>query len=132
MEDIFVGRVMSTDVVTVSPETPVEDAAERLLNENIGSLVVVDDGTLVGILTSTDFVRVVAEGEPSDETTVTDHMSRGVSTVTAHENIRSAADKFITYNVHHLPVVDDKEGVIGMLSTTDLATYMSELQEPTP
>ena len=132
MEDIFVGRVMSTDVVTVSPETTVEEAAERLLHENIGSLVVVDDGDLVGILTSTDFVRVVAEGDPNDETTVADHMSTEVATVTAQDGIQDAADKLITYNIHHLPVVDDHEGVIGMLSTTDLAAYVSAVQEPTP
>ena len=133
MEDIFVGRLMSTQVVTVSPETPVEEAAERLLSENIGSLVVVDgDNQIEGILTSTDFVRVVAEGEPGDETTVADHMSENVATVTAQDDIQDAADKLITYDIHHLPVVDGREGVIGMLSTTDLAAYISAVQKPTP
>jgi CBS domain-containing protein len=133
MEDIFVGRLMSTQVVTVSPETPVEEAAERLLSENIGSLVVVDDDSqIAGILTSTDFVRVVAEGEPSDETTVADHMSQNVATATAQDDIQDAADKLITYDIHHLPVVDDHEGVIGMLSTTDMAAYVSAVQKPTP
>lgn len=133
MEDIFVGRVMSTQVVTVPPETPVEEAADRLLRESIGSLVVVDeDDQAQGILTSTDFVRVVAEGESSDETTVLDHMSENVATVTAQDDIEEAADKFITYDIHHLPVTDDHEGVIGMLSTADLAAYISAVQKPTP
>jgi CBS domain-containing protein len=133
MEDIFVGRVMSTQVVTVPPETPIEEAADRLLRESIGSLVVVDeDDQAQGILTSTDFVRVVAEGESSDETTVLDHMSENVATVTAQDDIEEAADKFITYDIHHLPVTDDHEGVIGMLSTADLAAYISAVQKPTP
>jgi CBS domain-containing protein len=127
MDDIFVGRLMSTDVVTVTPDTDIEEAAEILLRKNIGSLVVVDeDNQPAGMLTSTDFVRIVEEGDPGDETTVGDHMSTGVVTVTAQDSIRDAADRIVTYDIHHVPVVDDTEGVIGMLSTTDLTAYLSD------
>lgn len=133
MDDIFVGRLMSTDVQTVDPETPVEKAAETLLENRISSLVAVDDeNQLVGIITSTDFVRLVAEGDPEAITTVGDHMSREVVTVDAQDNVQAAADRFITYDVHHLPVVDETEGVIGMLSTTDLTAYLSGVETPTP
>lgn len=133
MEDIFVGRLMSTGVETVSPDTFVEDAAKRLLEKNIGSLVVVDeDNGLEGILTSTDFVRVVAHGDAADTTRVRDHMSTEVVTVSAQDSIRDAADRIVTYDVHHMPVVDPDAGVVGMLSTTDLTAYISDVQKPTP
>ncbi len=133
MEDIFVGRLMSAGCITVSPGTPVETAAETLLERNIGSLVVVDDDNqLQGILTSTDFVRIVRDNDPSDETTVGEHMTEHVVSVTAQDSIRDAADKLTTYHIHHLPVVDDEEGVIGMLSTTDLTAYISGVQKPSP
>jgi CBS domain-containing protein len=133
MEDIFVARIMSSGCITVPSDTPVETAAETLLDRNIGSLVVVDeDNQLEGILTGTDFVRIVRDNEPGDETTVGEHMTEQVVTVTAQDSIRDAADKLITYDVHHLPVVDDEEGVIGMLSTTDLTAYISDVQAPTP
>jgi CBS domain-containing protein len=133
MDDIFVGRLMSSDVVTVTADTPVEDAAETLLTENIGSVVVVDaDGLLRGILTSTDFVRIVAEKKPKDNTAVEEYMTTEVVTVSAQDSIRDAADRLITYDIHHLPVVDDEEHVIGMLSTTDLTAYISEVEQPTP
>ena len=133
MEDIFVGRLMSSDVVTVTADTPVEDAAEKLMAENIGSVVVVDaDGLLRGILTSTDFVQIVAEKQPKDNTAVREYMTTDVITVTAQDSIRDAADRLITYNIHHLPVVDKDDHVIGMLSTTDLTAYISEVQKPTP
>ncbi|PSP92352.1 histidine kinase [Halobacteriales archaeon QS_4_66_20] len=133
MQDIFVARLMSSGVVTVTPDTLVEDAAELLLEEGIGSLVVVDeDNQLAGILTSTDFVRIVRDSEPKAETTVERYMTEGVVTAEAGEPIREAADRLITYEIHHLPVVDEEEGVIGMLSTTDLAAYFSDVQKPSP
>ena len=131
MDDIFVGRLMSTEVQTVDPETPVEEAAAMLLDNRISSLVAVDDDNqLLGIITSTDFVRLVAEGNPEAVTTVGDHMSREVATVSAQDDVQTAADRLLTYNVHHLPVVDDTEGVIGMLSTTDLTSYLSGVEAP--
>lgn len=133
MEDIFVARLMSSDVVTVTPDTPVEDAANLLIDEQIGSVVVVDGANrLEGILTSTDFVRIVAKSHAKAETTVQKYMTEQVVTVGAQDSIREAADKMITYGIHHLPVVDDKEGVVGMLSTTDLTAYLSDVEQPSP
>jgi CBS domain-containing protein len=133
MDDIFVGRVMSSGVISVSPDTSIEEAAKTLLDREIGSLVVVDEhNQLRGILTSTDFVRVVRDNEPKDKTTVGDHMNEQVITATAQDSIRDAADRMITYDIQHLPVIDDDEGVIGMCSTTDLTTYLSDIREPSP
>lgn len=133
MDDIFVARLMSSGVHTVTPDTLVEDAANELIEHQIGSLVVVDEeNQLEGILTSTDFVRIVAESHQKAETTVERFMTDRVVTVEAQDSIRDAADKMITYGIHHLPVVDDEEGVIGMLSTTDLTAYFSDVEQPSP
>ncbi|WP_336327678.1 CBS domain-containing protein [Halovenus sp. HT40] len=133
MEDIFVGRLMSSDVVTVRPGTSVEQAAELLRDNTIGSVVVVDENDrLRGILTSTDFVHIVAENDPKDESSVMDYMTEDVVTVGAQDSVQEAADRLITYNIHHLPVVDNDDHVIGMLSTTDLAAYLSGVEDPTP
>lgn len=132
MEDIFVGRLMTSDVITAEPDTRMKEAAATLYEERIGSLVVVDeDNQPAGIITSTDFVRFVAQGG-NGNSTVADHMSREVVTVSAQDDIQTAADRLITYNIHHLPVVDDREGVIGLLSTTDLTAYLSDAKTPTP
>ncbi|MFT4945963.1 MAG: CBS domain-containing protein [Natronomonas sp.] len=133
MEDIFIGRLMSSDVVTVTPGTSVEEAAELLRSNNIGSVVVVDENDkLRGILTSTDFVHIVAENDPKDESSVMDYMTTDVITVDAQDSVQDAANQLITYNIHHLPVVDKDDHVIGMLSTTDLAAYLSGVEDPSP
>lgn len=57
LRSIPVDEVMTTNVETVTPSTPIPDAARRMLDLKIGSLLVVEDERLVGILTENDFVR---------------------------------------------------------------------------
>jgi CBS domain-containing protein len=131
MDDIFVARIMSSDVHTVSPDALVEEAAGVMLEHGIGSVVVVDDDNhLVGILTTTDFVKIVAERKPKDRTPVSAYMTGDVLTATAQEPIRDVADRIVEHGIHHMPVVDESEGVIGMVTTTDLAAYLADV-EPT-
>ncbi|WP_049947629.1 CBS domain-containing protein [Candidatus Halobonum tyrrellensis] len=133
MDDLFVGRLMSSSLYTVAPDTLVEEAATDMLDRGIGSVVVVDDdGRLEGLLTTTDFVRIVAERRPKDETPVSSYMSTDVVTTTARESIRDAADSMVAHGFHHLPVVDDDGVVIGIVTTTDLTAYVSQIEAPSP
>ncbi|WP_049920072.1 CBS domain-containing protein [Halobiforma nitratireducens] len=133
MEDIFVARVMSSSLHTVTPDTLVEDAGQAMLDNEIGSVIVVDkDGGLEGILTTTDFVNIVAQSHPKAETTVSRYMTTDVVTVSAQDSIRDVADLMIEHGFKHVPVVDETEGVIGIVTTTDLASYLSRLQSPSP
>ncbi|ACV48170.1 MULTISPECIES: CBS domain-containing protein [Halomicrobium] len=133
MDDIFVGRLMTSDPVTVSPDTLVEDAAQLMIDESIGSLIVTDDDNDIrGILTSTDFVEIVKESDPKAQTTVERYMSTDVLTTTAQEQIQAVADLMLEAGIHHVPVVDETEGVIGIISTTDLTAYVSTVQTPSP
>lgn len=133
MDDIFVAQLMSSPVETVTPNTLVRDAAQNLLDEGIGSVIVVDgDNQLEGILTATDFVRIVAQKDPESESIVRDFMSTDVTTTTANTPIRDVADMMVERGFHHVPVVDDVEGVVGMITTTDLTAYLSHVQTPSP
>ncbi|SFR34850.1 CBS domain-containing protein [Halogeometricum limi] len=133
MDDIFVARLMSTELHTVTPDTLVEDAAKVMMEEGIGSVLVVDEeNQLAGILTNTDFVRIVAERQPKDQTPVSEYMTRDVVTTTAQVAITDVADTMMERGFHHVPVVDDDEGVIGIVTTTDLAAYVSTAEAPSP
>ncbi|MFB6137610.1 MAG: CBS domain-containing protein [Halobacteriaceae archaeon] len=130
MDDVFVGSVMSTALQTVTPDTLVEDAAGQMLDHDIGSVVVVDEsGGPVGILTSTDFVRIVAERQPKDQTPVERYMSTGLVTATAQDTVEAVADRMLEHGVHHIPVVDDGD-LIGILSSTDMASYLAHDRRP--
>jgi len=133
MDDIFVARLMNSDLQSVGPDTLVEDAAQLMIDESIGSLIVTDDDNDIrGILTSTDFVEIVKESDPKAQTTVERYMSTDVLTTTAQEQIQAVADLMLEAGIHHVPVVDETEGVIGIISTTDLTAYVSTVQTPSP
>ncbi|MBV0923622.1 CBS domain-containing protein [Halomicroarcula limicola] len=133
MDDIFVGRLMSSPVQTVSADASAASVAEKMIAENISSVVVVDDaGQLEGIVTSTDFVRIAAQGGETDSIPVSEYMSTDVVTTTANESVESVADTLIANGIHHVPVTDETEGVVGMLTTTDLTAYVSGIEEPSP
>jgi len=132
MEDVFVASLMSTPVHTVGPDATLRQAGELMLDHGVGSVVVVDDDDRIeGMLTATDFVRVVAEGDADPGAAVTEWMSTDVSTTTANESIRAVADEIIDHGFHHVPVVDDGR-VIGMITTTDMTGYISRRRQPSP
>jgi CBS domain-containing protein len=117
---------MTTGVFTVTPDTPITTAAGTLLEEDIGSLVVVDgDEQPVGMLTNTDLIGIVSTGALDDEATVEQHMSNRVVTIGERDSIREAAARMITNGIHHLPVTGDGGGIVGILSTMDLTAHLS-------
>lgn len=133
MDDIFVGQLMSSPVQTVAPEAPIHEGAEVMLTQDIGSLVVVEeDDSPEGILTTTDFVKLAADRAPADDTRVEEYMTTVGLTVTANEPIEAAADRMVDNGVHHLPVVEKGEGAIGILTTADLTSYLSRDWDPGP
>ncbi|AHG03614.1 histidine kinase [Halobacterium sp. DL1] len=132
MDDIFVGQLMSDDLHTVSKDTLVADAADLMLEHGIGSLIVVDEEDhLEGILTTTDFVDIVAKSKPKAETTVERYMTTGVVTASVQDSIRDVADAMVEHGFHHMPVLDD-DTVIGIITTKDLTSYISTVQTPSP
>lgn len=80
---------------------------------------------------ATDFVRIIAEGDPDPDATVGTSMSTDITTTTANESIQGVADLMIKYGFHHVPVVDEGQ-VIGVIMTTDLTAYLSSREEPSP
>lgn len=133
MEDIFVARLMSPSVKTVTADAYVEAAANTMLDHDIGSVVVTDEtGRLEGILTTTDFVRIVAERKPKDRTPVSEYMTTDVITADPQDSIRDIADHLVEHGFHHMPVVTETDEVIGMITTTDITSYISTVQAPSP
>jgi len=116
-------QLMTPDIVTVTPDTHIDEAVDILLEKNIGSLVVVDDrGELAGVITSHDFLHVVSDANFDDDATVNEFMSDQVVTISPDDSIQTAAARMITNGISHLPVKDGEE-VVGMLSTTDVTAY---------
>ena len=111
------------DVYSISPDKSVYDALEELEENNLGSLVVVEKGKLIGVFTERDYARkVILKGRSSKETFVRDIMSSRPVFVnpdnTLEDCMRLMSDKFI----RHLPVLEDDQ-LVGVISIGDVVRY---------
>ena len=124
---ITVREVMQTPVETIGPDRPVREAASRLIEDDIGSLVVCEDADPVGILTDIDVTELISAGEDPETTTVRERMSTPLVTVSADAAIEAAAERIREHVIKRLPVVDDGGEVVGIVTTTDLSNYVPHL-----
>jgi CBS domain-containing protein len=133
MDDVLVGSLMTSPVRTVRPAETARNAAEMMVDHDISSVVVVDEENHPeGILTSTDYVHIAADDATAGETPVSTYMTGQVTTATVNDRVADVAEVMMGEDVHHLPVVDNTEGVVGMITTKDFAAYLSEARAPSP
>ncbi|WP_221625678.1 CBS domain-containing protein [Halobellus ruber] len=117
----LVRDVMSTALVTVSPDASVAEAARLMRERDVNALLV--PTTEVGIVTSTDVIDTVAEDLDPGETPVSAVMTEAVETVPPGVRLTEAAAMMETLGISHLPVVDDD--FVGMISATDITAEVS-------
>jgi len=111
-------------VYTVSPETSVFEALEELENNNMGSLVVVENGKLIGIFTERDYARkVILKGRSSKDTHVRDIMTERPVFVTPDSSIDVCMQLMSSGSFRHLPVLDNDQ-LVGVISIGDLVKFI--------
>ena len=117
-------RHMSRDLLSVEPGLTLTEVAKRMVDKDVGAVLVMEGERLVGILTERDVLRAVARGI-DDSTTVADYMTRNPETLEPDESTEHAAVLMIHGGFRHLPVTDGDE-VVGMLSIRDLMRVVLE------
>ena len=117
-----VADVMIRNVETVSPDATIQEAAERMKSENVGSLPVCLDSRLLGALTDRDItVRVTAEGRDPRTTLVRDAMSHPVVTVRPQQELADAEQLMHDHQVRRLPVVEQDGRLVGYVTLGTIA-----------
>lgn len=115
-----VREVMTPNPRTVELSDTIQDAARIMREEDTGAVPVVEEGRVVGMVTDRDIViRAVADGD--FEATIDDIVSDDVVCATAEMTTAAAAELMGEHQIRRLPVVDDDENIIGILSLGDLA-----------
>ena len=115
--------VMNRTVATLDSNEDVRTAAKKMIDENIGSIIVVQDDRLVGILTKSDYVRAFAN-EKEKTKKVGDLMSKPVITCEPETQITDLIDIMRLNGIRHIPVVK-KNKVVGIVTDFDLACLAS-------
>ena len=118
-----------TDVWSTSPDVSVYDALLLLAEKNIGALLVLQDGEIVGIISERDYARkVVLHGKTSMETSVREIMVEDVITVGPQMAIEDAMALMTEKRIRHLPVIEGTK-IVGVISIGDLVKSIIADQE---
>ena len=123
-----VGEVMSRNLLTVDPTTPLAEAAARMSDRGVGAALVLSNDHVSGILTERDVLRAVATG-PVEGTHVAAWMTRDPETVDAAESTGQAAAVMIHGGFRHLPVLEGDRPV-GIVSIRDLMREVVDDESP--
>ena len=105
-------------IVWLPPEATVGDAVKLMSRENVGSILVMSGGRIVGIFTERDLVHHLARGGGLNDR-LSSVMTREVLTLREDESAVKAATIMVERGIRHLPVVDAKGNVVGMVSARD-------------
>lgn len=118
------------DVVTATEQTAVSEIARTMADETVGSVVIVDDRTPVGIVTDRDLaLRCVAEDGETSEMTADNVMSEDIKTIERDAGFYEAVDRMSDNGIRRLPVTDDADELVGILTSDDLTTLLADEQQ---
>ena len=121
-------RAKGHQIWAVSPDDTVFNALQLMADENIGSVLVMDGETLVGILSERDYARkVILRGKASRSLPVSEIMTRNVMVVHPDESIDRCMTLMTQKHIRHLPVVEDDK-VVGVVSIGDVVKTVIEDQ----
>ena len=116
-------------VFGIAPDATIREALTMMADKNVGAIIVLDDGKLVGILSERDYARkVVLEGKSSSDTMVSDIMTSSVSTISPTASADDCMEMMTTGRFRHLPVVEN-DSVIGVISIGDIVKAVIERQQ---
>jgi CBS domain-containing protein len=125
-----VSDIMIRDPVMVAPDAPCGQLSKLMRNRGIGSVVVVKDGFPVGVVTERDLVhRVLAEGRDPDKCDADQVCTKPVVAISIYADVDMAVDMMNEYGIRRLVVVDQKDKVVGILTTDDIAKNLRSMSE---
>lgn len=117
--------------IAVSPDTPVVDALQIMAEKNIGSVLIMDGGEYVGIVTERDYSRKVAlKGKNSHDTKVAEIMSTDLPLVSPRDSVEHCMQLMTEKNIRYLPVFEN-EMLAGIISMSDVVKQTILLQQET-
>jgi CBS domain-containing protein len=117
-----ISEIMSRDLVTVGPEYNVADVASLMRSRGIGSVIVLDDDRVLGILTERDILGVVGSGEDPKNVAAHEALTDDLITIGPDAPVEEAAGEMVRAGVRHLPVISE-QGLIGIVSMRDLVRW---------
>lgn len=122
-------KTKGSDVWSISSQETAFKALEIMADKNIGALLVIDEGQLVGVFSERDYARkVILKGKSSRETTVGELMNSPVFSVNPHMSIEECMALITASHHRHMPVIEDGK-LIGIISIGDVVNAIITTQK---
>ena len=115
--------IMTRKVVSVAPDATITDVIDKLYAYKISCIVVCEESLPVGMISERDIVGVamnLAAGKVESREQARDLMSTSLTTVQAGDSLEQALELAIEQRIRHLPVVDDRGWLVGLVTQSDL------------
>jgi CBS domain-containing protein len=119
-----------SEVLTIDAEATVFEAIKRMVEANVGALLVTDGGRVVGIVTERDYLRrVTLEGRTEEETLVREIMTSPPVYVTPETSVEECMAVMTERRIRHLPVFAEGRDLVGIVSIGDVVKFKSAEQD---
>ena len=126
VEKILEGK--GREILSIDADATVYDAAKRMIDANVGAMLVSVDGRISGIVTERDYLRrVTLEGRSDKETPVREIMSSPLIVVSPDTSVEECMSLMTERRIRHLPVAEHGE-IVGVVSIGDVVKFTSKLQ----
>jgi len=126
---LTVRDLMTTRVVATSPDEPVADAAAAMIQQKVGSALIMQGRFLAGILTERDVLRAAASGSDLTTSPVSTWMTKDPEQASPETTAEDAIQLMLLHGFRHLPVLEGRQ-VCGVVSLRDLAA--ARISRPAP
>ncbi len=119
--NVKVSDIMNTKPISIKPYVNVKEAAKIMREKDVGSLIIENNNFLLGILTEQGIVhKIVSRGKNPEEILVEDIMKSKIVTINPNDNIDYAMSLMLTRNIRQLPVVDEDNKLVGIITRNDI------------
>jgi CBS domain-containing protein len=123
-------RQKGNSVFSLPSDASVYSAIEMMADRHVGALLVVDDGWLAGVISERDYARkVILQGRSSKDTFVREIMTPSPITIRCDTTVDDAMRTMTSNRIRHLPVLNSKEQIAGVLSIGDLVNWIISSQD---
>lgn len=123
-------EIMTSQPVCVTPETPIQEAAQLMKDQNVGMLPVVQtEGSkqLIGVITDRDItIRHVAEGHTSTDCPVSEAMTDSVTTAGPDSDVDDVMEIMGREQVRRIPIVDERGELVGVVAQADVVLHAKD------
>lgn len=125
-QEIAFVNSLTQKAVTCTEDEEIKVVADRIISQAVNHVVVIDaEGRLIGIVTSWDITKSVAEGKKK----VSDIITRKVVTTTPNEPLEAASRKMAQHHISALPVIDQNSRVLGIVTSEEISKLLGEVSK---